>query len=495
MAHGASASETKLPPLTPGPHKKRLGLIALVATFGGLLFGYDTGVANGAERPMEHELGLEPIQVGVVISSLIFAAAIGAVIGGRLSDKIGRRPTIIMLAVLFFGGTLLVVFSPGGPEFGTHTTFGYSMLIAGRICLGIAVGGASTVVPVYLAELAPFEIRGSLAGRNELMIVTGQFAAFVVNAIIAAIMGLDTPGIWRVMFSICALPAIFLFFGMLRMPESPRWLVEQGRHADARAVLLTIRSKERAEAELADVEHVAHEELKAENSQLGIKAVLTNKSLFKLLIIVCCIGVTVQLTGVNAIMYFGQRLLADSGFSEDFVGWVNIAPGVMSVLGAIVALLFLMDRTNRRTNFLWAYGLTAVFHILIAISMVLVFPEGNPARPWVFLVLIMLLIGSIQLFLNVATWVYLSEIFPLHMRGIGMGIAACVLWITNGLVALFTVPIVASMGMGLFVIFGIVNVVSFFFILKFVPETRGRTLEKLEEDATTGAIFLPVGKR
>lgn len=494
MSHGPSTSEIKLPPLTPGPHKKRLGLIALVATFGGLLFGYDTGVANGAERPMEHELGLTALQVGIVISSLIFAAAVGALVMGKLADKIGRRPTIIALAVLFFCGTLLVVFSPGGPAYGTHTDFGYAVLITGRVCLGIAVGGASTVVPVYLAELAPYEIRGSLAGRNELMIVVGQLAAFVVNAIIAAIMGLDTPGLWRVMFSICAIPAVFLFFGMLRMPESPRWLVEVGRDADARAVLMTIRSKERAEAELAQVEIVANEEQELNERQLGFKAVLKNRSLLIILLIACGLGIAQQFTGVNAIMYYGQRMLAESGFSEDMIGWVNIAPGVIAVIGGVIAL-FLMDRINRRTNFLWGYGMTALSHVLIAISMMMLFPEGNPARPWVFLVLIVVMIGSIQLFLNIATWVYLSEIFPLFMRGLGMGLSVLVLWVANGVLALLVPSIVQAVGMGLFVIFAIVNVVSFFFVLKAVPETRGRTLEQLEEEVTTGAIFLPEAKK
>ncbi len=494
MAHGASASESSLPPLTDGPHKKRLGLVALVATFGGLLFGYDTGVANGAERPMEHELGLTDLQVGVVISALLFAAAFGAMIGGRLADKIGRKPTIIILAVLFFCGTLMVVTSPGGPEFGTHTTFGYSMLIAGRICLGLAVGGASSVVPVYLAELAPFEIRGSLAGRNEFMIVFGQFLAFVVNAIIAAVMGLETPGLWRVMFSICALPAIFLFFGMLRMPESPRWLVEKGRHDEARAVLLTIRSKERAEAELADVEHLAEEEHEVEDQQLGFKAVLSNRNLLVILLIACGLGIAQQFTGVNAIMYYGQRMLAEAGFSEELIGWVNIAPGVIAVIGGAIALT-LMDRINRRTNFLWGWGLTAIAHTLIAIAMLGLFPEPSMTRGWVFVALVVFMIGSIQLFLNLAVWVYLSEIFPLHMRGIGMGVSVFVLWIANAVLALAVPSIVAAVGMGLFIIFAIANVVSFLFVLKFVPETRGHTLEELEENVTTGNIFASIGNK
>src|SRR5215217_8751299 len=181
---------------------------------------------------MQLELGLSDLAVGVVISSLIFAAAVGALVGGQLSDAWGRRKTIILLAVLFFTGTLFVVFSPG-----------FGILVTGRVLLGLAVGGASTVVPVYLAELAPYEIRGSITGRNELAIVMGQFAAFVVNYILFATLG-HVEGVWRIMFGVCALPAVALFIGMLRMPESPRWLIEKGRYEDALAVLKTVRSED-----------------------------------------------------------------------------------------------------------------------------------------------------------------------------------------------------------------------------------------------------------
>lgn len=488
MSVPSKPSAGYLPPLTDGPHRRRLGVVALIATFGGLLFGYDTGVANGAERPLQLEMGFSALQIGVVISSLVFAAAVGAMICGRLADKLGRRPTIIILSVLFFAGTLIVITSPGGPEHGTHTTIGYAMLIAGRITLGLAVGGASAVVPVYLAEMAPYEIRGSLSGRNELMIVIGQLAAFVVNAVIASLFG-HQDGVWRIMFAVCAVPAIFLFFGMLRMPESPRWLIEQGRNQEALAVLATVRSKDRAEAEFADIQAVAVQERSAARGQLGFKAVLKNRNLLVILLVACGLGVAQQFTGVNAIMYYGQRMLAEAGFTEDMIGWVNIAPGIIAVIGGVIALT-LMDRVNRRTNFLWGYGMTAVSHVLIALAMMAIFPEGHPARPWVFLVLIMVMIGSIQLFLNIATWVYLSEVFPLHMRGVGMGVSVFVLWVANGVLATFVPSIVGAVGMGLFVIFAIVNVFSFFFILKFVPETRGRTLEELETDVTTGAIYL-----
>src|ERR1700742_2767746 len=289
-AHAAAASEAELPPLTEGPYRKRIGLISIVACLGGLLFGYDTGVSNGAEGPMAHELGLSLLQLGVVISSLIFAAAVGALIGGQISDAIGRRKTIIVLAVMFFVGVLFVVFSPG-----------FEILVAGRIILGLAVGGASTVVPVYLAELAPYEIRGSITGRNELAIVLGQFLAFVVNAILGNTLGDHVEGVWRIMFGICALPAVALFVGMLRMPESPRWLVEKGRRDQALAVLKTVRSEDRALAELEQVEHIAEEE----NTQsVGWRAVLTNRWLVRIILIGIGVAMTQQLTGINSIMYY-----------------------------------------------------------------------------------------------------------------------------------------------------------------------------------------------
>ncbi|PRI11118.1 sugar porter family MFS transporter [Leucobacter massiliensis] len=464
-----------LPALTAGPHRRRLGLVALIATFGGLLFGYDTGVINGALRPMAAELGLNPFTEGVVTSSLIFAAAIGAMSCGRLADGWGRRTTIILLAVLFFAGTLLVVVAPG-----------LGVLVLGRVMLGLAVGGASTVVPVFLAEMAPYEIRGSLAGRNELMIVVGQLAAFVVNAIIGNVWG-HLDGVWRIMFAICALPAIALFFGMLRMPESPRWLMKQGREDEALAVLRTVRSEARAEAEMSDLVRLAAEELA--QPRLGWRAIFANRNLVRILLIGAGVGIAQQLTGINSIMYFGQTVLVESGFDERAALIANIAPGVIAVIGAVIALA-MMDRFDRRKTFITGLSLTTASHLLIGVAS-MALPVGNPLRPWVILALVVVFVGSMQTFLNVAVWVYLSEIFPLHMRGFGMGFAVFMLWITNGFLSLYFLSLVDAVGItGTFYLFAAVGVMALFFVVKFVPETRGRTLEELEEDVTTGSIYL-----
>src|SRR5829696_3028149 len=447
MSHTASMGESTLPPLTPGPHRKRIGLISIVACLGGLLFGYDTGVSNGAEGPMQQELGLTDLQLGIVISSLVFAAAVGALIGGKISDAIGRRTTIIVLAVMFFVGVLVAVFSPN-----------FAMLVAGRIILGLAVGGASTVVPVYLAELAPFEIRGSITGRNELAIVVGQFAAFVVNYILFATLG-HVEGVWRIMFGVCALPAVALFFGMLRMPESPRWLVEKGRYDDALAVLKTVRSEDRALAEFGQVETVAEEE---KDAHINFAAILSNRWLRRIVFVGIGVSVTQQLTGINSIMYYGSRVLEESGFSETAATLANTLFGLAAVVGGIIAL-YNMDRIDRRKTFFIGLFLTTTCHCLVGIAS-LILPEGNPIRPYVILILI----TAIAVFFG---------------------------WFINGLLALYVPTLLAALGMGTFFLFAVIGVIMLGFLWHEVPETRNRSLESLEEELLDGSIYQSLPRR
>ena len=475
-----SKGSTHLPPLTPGPYRKRLGRVALVATLGGLLFGYDTSVINGAGGFMSADLGLSPIGLGVAVSALLFASAVGALTGGRISDAIGRRTTILVMAIMFIVGVLAVVTAPG-----------LAMVVVGRIVLGLAVGAASVVVPVFLAELAPFEIRGSLAGRNEFMIVTGQLLAIVMNAIIGNVWGDEHAGIWRVMFLLAAIPAVLLLVGMLRMPESPRWLVDKGRETEALEILSQLRPEDRAEPELADV--VLARNAEAKRTTMDLRGILRNKNLVKIVLIGCGLGFFQQTTGINAIQYYGERVLEVAGFARGGALVASIAPALISVIAAVVALQ-MMDRFSRRKTFLWGYGLVAVFHVLIGTAGQ-VLPEST-AKAFVLLALITGFVGAMQLCLNVATWVTLSEIFPQKMRAFGMGMSVFVLWMTNSILGLFFPTIIAGLGLSAtFFVFAALNVVAFLFVLKWVPETRGRTLEQLEEDVTTGEIYLPRPKQ
>ncbi|MCD2188968.1 sugar porter family MFS transporter [Actinomycetospora soli] len=460
-----SAAPPDLPPDTKGPHSSRLGLIAVVATFGGLLFGYDTGVINGALEPLTRDLGLTSVTEGIVVSILIFGAAIGAMVGGRLSDRYGRRHNILLLAVVFMVGTIGCVVSPN-----------WEILALFRFVLGLAVGGASATVPVYLAEIAPAERRGGLVTRNEVMIVSGQFAAFVINAVIFNIWG-EIDAIWRVMLVVALLPAIALFIGMLRMPESPRWLVGQGRDDEALAVLEQVRTPERARAEMAEVHRLAEEE---ELSRTGGASDLSVRWIRRLILIGAGLGVFQQFTGINSIMYYGTQLLGDAGFSASAAIIANTLNGLFSVLGITVGIL-LINRIDRRTMLLGGFALTTTFHLLVGLSALLL-PDGT-AKAYFILVFVVLFVFCMQGTIGPLVWLILSEIFPLKIRSLAIGISVFVLWIANAVVALVFPPTVEAIGIApTFFIFVVLGLVALVFTHRYVPETRGRSLEELEAD-------------
>ena len=472
----AQSTASTLPPLGTGKHSRYLGIIALIATFGGLLFGYDTGVINGALEPMSRELGMDSTAQGWVTGSLAFAAAIGALGCGRISDRFGRRTTIIGLSTIFFFGALACVFAPN-----------VAVLITGRTLLGLAVGGASAVVPVFLAELAPYEIRGSLSGRNELMVVGGQLAAFIVNALIGNLWG-EHDGVWRWMFAICTLPAIGLFVGMLRVPESPRWLLRVGKREQALEVMKRIRSTERAEAEIADIERTLQAEATTQNNAAGKESVGVRGWFVRILLVGILVGAGQQLTGINSIMYYGIKVLKEAGFDEGSALIANIAPGAIAVVGSIFSLR-MMERVNRRTMVIAGYSLTAFFHLLIGVASMLL-PEGSPARPYIILALVVGFVGSMQTCLNVSTWVLMSELFPLRVRAVGMGLSAFCGWMMNGLLSLVFPVILGALGLtGSFFGFMVVNVLIAVLMWRNLPETRGKTLEDVEAGVISGAAY------
>ncbi|MEQ3552774.1 sugar porter family MFS transporter [Pseudonocardia nematodicida] len=462
------AGTTALPPDVRGPHTSRLGLVTVIATFGGLLFGYDTGVINGALEPLTRDLGLTAFTEGFVVSILIFGAAVGAVIGGTLSDRHGRRHNILLLAIVFMIGTLGCVLAPG-----------WEVLAIFRFILGLAVGGASATVPVYLAEIAPAERRGGLVTRNEVMIVSGQFAAFVINAVIYNIWG-DIDWIWRVMLLVALAPAIVLFIGMLRMPESPRWLVAQGREAEALAVLRQVRSPQRAEAEMSEVHRLAAEE---QASRTGGATDLGVRWIRRLILIGAGLGVFQQATGINSIMYYGTQLLGDAGFSANAAIVANTLNGLFSVLGITVGIL-IINKINRRTMLLGGFALTTTFHLLVGLSALLL-PDGT-AKAYFILVFVILFVFCMQGTIGPLVWLILSEIFPLKIRSLAIGISVFVLWVANALVALVFPPMVQTVGIAnSFFVFVVLGLAALVFVAKVVPETRGRSLEKLEEQFRT----------
>ncbi|WP_141604156.1 sugar porter family MFS transporter [Terrilactibacillus laevilacticus] len=445
--------------------KTFLRLITLVSTFGGLLYGYDTGVVNGALPYMsrQDQLDLTPFTQGLVTSSLLFGAAFGAILGGRLSDRKGRRKTIISVACVFLIATLGCSFAPNVP-----------IMVMSRMVLGLAVGATSVTVPAFLAEMAPAERRGRLVTQNELMIVSGQLFAYVFNAILAHTFG-ESGYVWRYMLFIATLPAVFLWLGMLIVPESPRWLAAKGRMGQALNVLRKVRREERAELELNEIKQAIEEESKIKKATFkDLKFPFVRRIIF----IGIGIAVIQQITGVNSIMYYGTEILKDSGFSTGAALIGNIANGVISVLATFVGIA-LLDRIGRRKMLFTGLLGTSTSLLLIGIfSMTL---KENAVLPFIILGLTVLFLGFQQGAVSPVTWLMQSEIFPMHLRGLAMGMSIFCLFTMNFLVGLLFPVLFAAIGLSAtFFIFVGLGILAMIFVKRYVPETKGRTLEEIE---------------
>jgi len=443
-----------------------LRTIILVSTFGGLLFGYDTGVINGALPYMSEsdQLNLNSFTQGLVTSALLFGAAFGAVVGGRLADYNGRRKTILYLAILFFVSTIGCTISPNA-----------AVMILCRFLLGLAVGGASVTVPTYLAEMSPAESRGKMVTQNELMIVTGQLLAFTFNAIIGNMLG-ENPHVWRYMLPIAAIPAVFLFFGMLRVPESPRWLVSKGKNNEALTVLQKIRESKRAKSELQEIESAYEQEAKMEKATFKD---LTTPWVRRVVFLGIGIAVVQQITGVNSIMYYGTEILKDAGFQTEAALIGNIGNGVISVLATFVGI-WLLGKVGRRPMLIT--GLVGTTTALLLIGIFSLVFEGSAALPYIVLALTITFLAFQQGAISPVTWLMLSEIFPLRLRGLGMGVTVFCLWGINFLVGLTFPVLLASIGLSTtFFVFVVLGIGAILFVKKFLPETKGLTLEELEQ--------------
>jgi sugar porter (SP) family MFS transporter len=463
---GTSQDPAKQPAPKHTPESRFVFRVAMVATMGALAFGYDTGVISGAlpfmsQPPSAGGLGLTAFTEGLITSALVFGAAFGSLIAGHFSDKHGRRSTLMGLSLLFTVGV-----------FGTALAPSISIMTLMRFILGIAVGGASATVPVFIAEMAGPSRRARLVSQNELMIVSGQLIAYVLNAILAHMA--HSPHIWRYMLGIALVPSTLLFIGLFFVPASPRWLASKGRDDEAREVLTRIRSTEKQiDKEMQELK----QQNDVERDQVGWAEVWATPWIRKLLVIGIGLGFVIQLTGVNAFMYFTPIILRSTGLGTNAAITATIGNGVIAVIATFIGI-WLIGRAGRRTMLI--VGLIAVVIMQILLGAVMAWMPQSTLRSYVALASIMTFLLFMQMLISPVYWLLMSELFPLRLRGVLVGAAVAFQWIFNALVA-FAFPVaLQAMGSYTFFVFAALNVCSLLFVWRMLPETRGKSLEQLE---------------
>ena len=453
-----------------------IGAIVAVATIGGFLFGYDSGAVNGTQEGLRNAFELGDAGLGFTVGSLLIGCFVGAFFAGRLADLIGRRNTMMLAAVLFLVGALLQGFA--GSQ---------AMFVIARVMGGMAVGAASVLSPAYISEVAPAAIRGRLTTLQQIMIITGLTAAFVVNYFLAAGAGASTmdywAGIeaWRWMYLMQAIPAAIFLVALFFIPESPRYLVSKGRDEQAGAVLTRLFGADVARSKLQEIRDTFSADHRPRLSDLrapggGIRPIVWAGIL---------LAVFQQLVGINVIFYYGATLWQLAGFTEDQSLQINIVSGALSIAACFVTIA-VIDRIGRKPLLLIGSAGMAVtlFAMVYAFANGTLDPAGNLQLSNELGIVALVAANLYVIFFNVSwgpvMWVMLGEMFPNQIRGSALAVAGFAQWFSNYLVAQ-TFPIMAA-GLGLAVsysFYAVSAVISYFLVRKFIHETKGKELEEM----------------
>jgi SP family arabinose:H+ symporter-like MFS transporter len=448
-----------------------LASVCLVASLGGLLFGFDTAVISGTFGFVEQQYGLTKFEVGWFGSSALVGCILGAAVAGTLSDRFGRKPVLIVAAVFFFVSALYCTIPPTFP-----------VLIWARIIGGLGVGMASVVAPTYISEFAPPRLRGRLGALYQLSIVVGILAAYLSNWLLLCL-ARARPGafggegwphriliaeVWRGMFGAEMVPAALFFFLLFLVPESPRWLVKAGRGLAASRILTRLNGHELARRELAQIQEAA-------GADAVCVAELLKPGLRTALMVGVGLSVFGQMTGVNVVVYYGPTIVEAAGFSVGSALQYQAALGVFNLLFTLVAI-WKVDSWGRRPLLIW--GMAGVTVIMAATAILLL--RGAPAI-WV-VIFLCLYIACVAVSICGVIWVLTPEIFPNQLRGRAMSIATFANWTTNTISAFLFPWYVAAYGMHVgFFTFAAICLVATVFFWRFVPETKGKTLEEISK--------------
>lgn len=445
-------------------------LIVFIAAIAGLLFGFDTGVISGALGFIAETFNLTPDQIflrEVIVSSVPVGALFGAIASGWSSNKFGRRRSIIISAILFVIGTLCAA---GAMQL--------SMVIVGRLIMGFAVGLSAMIVPMYLSEVSPPNIRGMAVFIFQLAITVGIMLAFIINYIYAGHAN------WRMMFGVALIPSVILWLGMWLLPASPRWLMMRGKTDEARAVLFKL-----------DPLH-AEEELHALVKSLEYKSVglsgLFSKKMFPLVAIAFGLFVFQQFTGINTIFYYAPTVFNSAGFiGAKGAILASVATGVCNVLSTFVGIA-LVDRWGRRK--LLFMGMVGM---IICLTIIGLSYHGVFGSNIAILTIIAVLAFIFFFATSIAGCAYLimAELFPLRLRGAGMATASVANWLFNICVSATFLSLIAAIGIGnTFLVYAFCTFVGLIFIVKFVPETKNVSLERIEANLYKGKKLRDLGE-
>jgi sugar porter (SP) family MFS transporter len=437
--------------------RRRVAVSAAITALGGLLFGYDTGVVSGALLFVKKDFGgLSNFQQELVTSLLLVGAVVGAMCAGRVADKIGRRPTVLVTAVVFIVGVLLAAFTPT-----------YPLLLIARIIIGLAVGSASMIVPLYIGEIVPPRVRGGLVSLNQLAITVGILTSYLIDY------GLSGTGNWRLMFGLAAIPAAALFIGMLFQQESPHWLIRQGREDEARQVLRRVRDDSDIDAEVREVHGIAQRE--------GGLRDLVSPGVRPLLMVGVMLAVFQQITGINTVIYYAPTLLQGAGFGNSGALLANVVNGCVNV-GMTIVAIWLLDKVGRRPLLLSGTAGMAVGMVITACCFI----GGEHLTGAVAIVAVLGLLiytGSFAIGLGPVFWLLIAEIYPLKIRGAAMSVASMANWAANFVVTISFLTLLSAIGgVGAFFLFGFLTLVALAYFWGKVPETKGRSLQEIEQD-------------
>jgi len=441
---------------------------------GGLLFGYDWVVIGGAKPFYEPFFNItnNPALQGWVMSCALIGCLAGAALSGSMSDRFGRKRLLIMSAGLFVAASL-----------GTGASGSLGLFIIFRILGGIGIGLASNLSPMYIAEITPGNVRGRFVSINQLTIVIGILAAQLINWRIAQPVSPDatTSDImtswngqlgWRWMFYACTVPAGFFFILMWLVPESPRWLArKKENHLKAHRIFTKIGGTEYADSELDSIE----ETLVARSEKADLR-LLRQPGVSKLLILGIVIAVFQQWCGINVIFNYAQEIFSNAGYSVSDILFNIVITGSVNLIFTFVGM-FTVDRLGRKAlMLLGAGGLAGIFTVIG--SMYFFHLQGFP-----LLIMVVAAIACYAMSLAPVTWVVLSEIFPNRVRGVAMSVATFSLW-TACFILTYTFPLLNQLlkASGTFWLYGFICLLGFLFILKKLPETKGKSLEEIEHE-------------